>query len=430
MAELIQFSCPACGTTLRLPMSMAGEQGPCPRCGCGIVAPDPHRGIGGRIDVPPPAILEPLQPFAGHPERPHGMDVAPDAPFQVPATATREEDKAPGEPVTPLVAPVAPPASAHAVASVPRGPQTAVLVLSILLTAVVFLVLGYLLGARSNWLVSRTPFPVMPPVELMEDRIRDLPVPVLPAPAPGPEPVLVKPAIAPGPVAPVEPDLPAPPTPADTKKASAMAEAALKAFLEAPDWAARSAHVLRSEALRPVMETYSRQKPDGPTPYRNIAVENSHMDRKTGYTIFIFSVVTELHPSGFPVAVAETPAGWSVDWESFVEFRDDQFRAFADGPAERGGSFHLVVRQPPAERAANTENEHFSSFLIDPPLPGRQRMAYARKGTDTHAALIRATADGASFWPVLELAKRKAPDGRTFLEITAMKADNWLPETE
>jgi hypothetical protein len=297
-----------------------------------------------------------------------------------------------------------------------------VFVLSLLLTAVICLVTGYMVGVRSDWLVANTPFP----------KLEAIPEPVE-APT---KTVLVKPPVSePELTPPVQPSVepvPEPETPPisepqpEPAKASAMAESALKAFLDAPDWTTRSAYVLLPEKVRTTMEAYSRTAADGPTSYKSVSVENSYTDRKTGNTLFIFKVVTNQHPSGFPAAVSETSSGWLVDWESFIEFRDDQFKAFADGPADRTGRFHLIVSSPPPSRAANTENEHFSSFLLDPPIPDRQRMAYVKKSADIHARLREMTASGI-FTPVLEVAKRKTPDGKTYLEITAIIAEDWLP---
>ncbi len=52
--------------TLRLPMAIAGQQGPCPGCQQEIVAPDPYRGIGARLAAAPPMRPEPepFKPFA------------------------------------------------------------------------------------------------------------------------------------------------------------------------------------------------------------------------------------------------------------------------------------------------------------------------------------------------------------------------------
>jgi hypothetical protein len=401
MAEVIQFHCPACGTALRLPLHMAARQGPCPLCGREIVAPDPYRGAGAY--PAPPAVAAPITdvftPFAGPP------------PLAQPAP----------EPVQPESAPVA---EVEAIpAAVPQAAcssQRAVLVLSILLTAAVSLVAGYLVGARSNWLVAKTPFPTLPPQQFEKTAA---------TPPPASVPVLVRPPLPPPEL---KPELKPEPKPEPEKKpepakASAAAEAALKAFLDAPDWTTRSAYVLSPDTIRPAMEAYSHKIPDGATSCQSIAVQNSYTDKTTGNTLFIFQVVTESQPSGFPVAVAETATGWQVDWQAFIEFRDDLFKSFADGPAEQTGRFHLMVTAPAARRVANTENEYFTSFLLDPPYPGRQRLAYVRKSSETHATLSAAVSAGTLFAPVLEIAKRTTPDGKTYLEIMKVLASDWLP---
>ena len=60
MAEVIQFPCPACGATLRLPLAMAGIHGPCPRCHQEISAPVPASGRSAAIlPAAPPIPAEP-----------------------------------------------------------------------------------------------------------------------------------------------------------------------------------------------------------------------------------------------------------------------------------------------------------------------------------------------------------------------------------
>lgn len=437
MAELIQFPCPACRTTLRLPLAMAGRSGPCPRCGRDLIAPDPFQGLGARESRPVQSvdpirgIAEPLRAATMHDRETVVAGEVPNTEIEseVPASPDwKTRPSAMGHPSSPT------PPVAAARSATGSGVQPAVLVLSLLLTAVVCLVSGYLLGLRSDWLVARTPFPVLPRIE------PDQPMKAAPPAAP----VLVKPAplldqagdtskVSSPPVGspqerPSSEAIPHAPDPATAPtKASALAEAALEAFLDAPDWAARSAHVLRPGQVRSAMEEYSRRQPDGPTSWKSISVENSYTDKSTGLTLFIFKVTTELHPSGFPVAVAESDSGWNVDWESFVEFRDDHFKSFTGGPPERSGRFHVLVSAPSEPRAANTANEHFASFLLDPPLPGRQELAYVRKDAEIYPQLAAATANGGIFTPVIELAKRRTPDGKTYLEITGIVKNDWLP---
>ena len=422
MADVIQFNCPACAAMLRLPLDLAASEGPCPCCQSDIIAPDPYRGIGAHLP-PPPTQAAPIEAFRPFSDSPPLSPCIPDIESK-PVSLKKEPD------ITTFPAPTAPETGIGETVPPPRPPEPlsvaesrtppTVFVLSLLLTAVVCLATGYMVGIRSDWLVAKTPFP-------------KLEVTAEPVEAPT-KTVLVKPPVSepePAPVVPPvpEPETETPPTPepqTEPVKASAMAESALKAFLDAPDWTTRSAYVLLPEKVRAAMEAYSRTAADGPTSYKSVSVENSYTDRKTGNTLFIFKVITNQHPDGFPAAVSETSSGWLVDWESFTEFRDDQFKAFAEGPADRTGRFHLIVSSPPPARAANTENEHFSSFLLDPPIPGRQRMAYVRKTAEIHARLRDMTASGI-FTPVLEVAKRKTPDGKTYLEITAIIAEDWLP---
>ena len=378
MAEVIQFSCPACNIKLSLPLALAGARGPCPSCGQEIIAPDPERGLNARkpAPTPPPAAL---------PEPPPTPEIP--APKPLPKRKTTA---------------VQPPPQ-------PRSPRWILFTLSILFTAVASLVVGYLLGVR-----SRPPITASPPAKVIPASPQEDPLPPVVEPESAPEPT---PEATPPPE-----EKPAP------VKASAAAEATLKAFLDAPDWSTRAAYVLSPESVRTAMEAYSHKVPDGPTPYQSISIQNSYTDKITGNTLFIYQVITAAHPTGIPVAVAETDSGWLVDWQTFVEFRDGLFQSFAQGPVDKTGRFHLIVSMPPAPRAANTENEHFSSFLLDPPFPGHQQIAYVKKTSEVHATLIAATSNGAIFTPVLEVAKRKTPDDKTYLEITSIIAHDWLPE--
>lgn len=439
MAQLIQFPCPFCASTLRLPFESGGRRGPCPSCGHDIVAPDPLRGVPAHLPAVHHAPAVPIQEFRPFQESMPLVPPAPqldrqnDEPFAgVPIIRQEaEEITLPATPKTespvPSTAPE-PAAPVELVAAAPC-PHRMMFLPALVLTAVISMLAGYLAGSRPK------PAPQVEPVIKVE---KSEPAPVPPATlgdsaaATKTEPILVKPA---APVAePVEPKeepkeepKPEPVPPAPPQKASAMAEAALKAFLEAPDWSTRAAHVLFPEKVRAVMEAYSRTRPDGPTPFDSLSVENSYTDKQSGSTLFIFKVTTPNLPSGFPVAVSETRDGWNVDWQTFVEFRDDHFKTFADGPPGKTGRFHLITTSPPAERAASTENDHFASILLDPPMPGRQRMAYVRKSTELHAKLKAATANGAIFTPVLEVAKRETPDRRSYLEIVSITATDWLP---
>lgn len=397
MADLIQFHCPACGVMLRLPLSMAGSKGPCPRCARLILAPEPHRGLGARI---------------------HPTPVEPPLPQPLETAAVVETIPVKAEEV-PSIAP--PPSASPQVSSVNGSSHPAVFVLSLILTAIISLAAGFLLGTRNSAASANTtalPPGLHPPTQVSP-----------PTPEP-PKVILVKPPVAAPEMDPIpttqEPKQ-EPPVKPENIQSSVAAETALKAFLEAPDWMTRSAHVLFPARVRSAMESYSHKIPDGPTKFTDIKRQDAFLDQKTGSSYFVFYVFTEKHPHGIPTVVAETKSGWLVDWEAFVEFRDDQFNAFAEGPTGQTGRFHLLVSVPPPPRAANTENEYFASFLIGPPGTEAARIAYVKKSSEAFAKLSEPLKTNEVFAPILEVAKRATPDGKTYLEISSVIAPRWLP---
>ncbi len=411
---------------LRLPLSMAAQQGPCPRCAREIIAPDPYHGVGAcEIPVAGPEVASfRLETFAKSPPLAAKTTkvIEPFRPFAEPSPQREADEFVKSPDSVPVSEPLAvtPPLALATLQPGPAcaKPQRAILVLSCLLTGAVALAWGYALGVRSNQWFRRIPpmtALVLPPSD--GDKPVNPAVPKLNAASPTSEPI--SPPLEP----PVEP--PKSPEPA---KVSAAAEASLRAFLDAPDWATRSAHVLFPEKVRTLMEAYSHEAPDGPTDFQSISVKQSHLDEKSGTTLYIFYVVTEKYPDGIPVAIKETPTGWLVDWQSFVEFRDNLFHKFVIGPVDLTGRFHLVVTAPPPARAANTENEKFSSFLLQSPLADKQQIAFVKKPSKIFDAFQTATANGAIFTPVLEVVKHKTTADQSYFEVLEIIATDWLPK--
>lgn len=439
------------------------------------MAPDPERGIGAQVAVAALAGVSTAPEAAGaelsaKPETSTTVETS-----AVPETALVTETppmpeisttlETPAAPEIPAVAeilkveavksspppefppfPEPPPApdllgAAPALPAETRKPASciAVGVVSAVVGLGVGVVIGYALGSRAKPEPTlmlppavRSAPAATPPVMVEEATVEIVPVPDVahepPAPAePLVEEVPPESVVAPE-VVPEETPVEEPPTPPPAPvKASAAAEATLRAFLDAPDWASRSVHVLFPEKVRASMEEYSRQMPDGPTNFGSIAVKQSQIDEATGNTLFIFLVSTERSPQGIPVAVKETATGWLVDWLTFIEFRDGLFQIFLAGPADQAGFFHLIASVPPANPEAAAENPNFTSYLIQSPMTGEPQSAFVKNDTPAAATLAGQTAGGRVYAPVLEVVKRRTPDQREFLEILSIRADDWFP---
>jgi hypothetical protein len=294
------------------------------------------------------------------------------------------------------------------------------LIPSLLFSAVfsaIFAAVGFQLGKS-----HRPPLPVDPPA------IPTAPISAEPAPEPLPLP-------PPDPVTPPEPEEPpAPVEPAPTPDpARPTAEAALRAFLEAPDWKTRGEQVLDPDVILPALEKYAAQTGDGP-----FATTSVRFHQKTGHT-HLFKVCTPAIPEGFPVAVIETTEGPMIDWESFIGFHDDQFQHFIKGPSGRSGIFYLQIKPEPD--AKDEPAAHFVRYRLRAPMPGRESVAWIPKES-VALARLRALFDGSGGLdkptvdmllaedgvPVkLALEKKKSNDGREFIEIKDYVAFGWSP---
>ena len=322
-------------------------------------------------------------------------------------------------------------------ADLPAKPSRAILILSCAVATLTGLVAGYLfglLGPRPPFADTWTRDSAPPPARASENPSTPSPeappalpeAPLEPNPEPQPEP-----QPEPEPVPPTaEPTPPADPpaTPDDgALKIIPAPEAALKAFLSAPDWKSRALHVLHSETTTPKMEAYHATAPDGPTPMLSLRADAVDDTNKDGPRLLSYLVATEAQPAGFPVAVVETPDGWKIDWETFIEFRDDHFGRFAAGQGEDRGAFHVLVRNTHYFGDPFPGSDQLTAFRLDPPLPDRNHYAFVPTGSDLHKTLAGATEWGRPCAPVLQLARKPHGDSKFHIEIESILAPNWRP---
>lgn len=294
-----------------------------------------------------------------------------------------------------------------------------------LFSAVVFAGTGYFLGKNQRPLPDpgfdlRSKAPEAPPVDPANEQ------PPVPAPSSGPKPEPVAPPAAEKPVEPAPP--PPPPTP---EKISA--DAALKAFLEAPTWKSRAELVVFPDDMRASMEKRAAELGDGPIPTTSVGLT------QTSGRSHIYTVCTPSIPEGFPVDVRETGDGAKVNWESFVNFHDDLFRKFAAGPAGTKGIFQVWAKMDPP--TTGEAESYFARFRLSVPMPNREQYAWMKKDSIALAELrglfekvdklerpeVHEFVKQVGIPVALALVKRQANDGQVFIEITDVVRAEWGP---
>jgi hypothetical protein len=204
----------------------------------------------------------------------------------------------------------------------------------------------------------------------------------------------------------------------------------LKAFLSAPGWAARSAYVLFPDKVREAMAAHAVAHRDGPIKSTGISLLQG------GKLSHVYLVRTPAFPDGFPVAVVSTDDGWLVDWETFVEFHDDMFKSFADGFGGQHGAFHLLVNQADPKFAP----EGMVLFKLNPPMPGRERIARVPEKSSAYARLNEIFKNQEKFdpetfrqlvaskgLPLVLSVSRKMEGDKAFLMIEDVLGVGWNP---
>jgi len=294
-----------------------------------------------------------------------------------------------------------------------------VLVLSWVLAAVLGLVAGYIIGLQNGRAAVPELSEKLPAHK--ETASSSLGTPV----APAPDPNKVEPT--PEETQSVETQPGEKPANEVPLKVIAAPEAALKAFLSAPDWHARLNLVLNPEAAARAMESHYATFPDGPVAALGVEVHEAHEVEDGETHFYTYLVKTADQPEGIPAAVVKTEGGWKVDWATFVEFQNQHFSRFAGGEGGDEGSFHLLVRVTHYFGKSFPEIEGFTAFRVDPPMPERSRYAFVKTDSKSHGMLNQATGWGKPCFPVLQLKRHPAPEGGNWLEITEVLAPNWWP---
>jgi len=321
--------------------------------------------------APEPTPPEPTPPEPTPPEpEPTPSEPEPTPPEPEPGPSEPELVQDPESQLDELAPEIDDPTPATSPDATRRGVSPAVLILSCLLVGALAFAAGFFAGQKQA--AGTTP----------DDPHAGNPTPVPSSPA-----VPLKTWLPTG----GDPAVP----PAEDATTTAGPDSVLRAFLSAPGWAARSAHVLSGEKIHQSMAVQASIYGDGPIKTTEFALlqggEHSH----------VFLVKTAKIPAGFPVALAKTDDGWLVDWQTFSEFHHDLFKTFAAEPSEDHETFHLLVN-----RTGPGADKEVAIFRLNPPMPGREKLAKVRKDSTAYTALTEV------------FKQQEELDPKTFRELT------------
>ncbi len=287
---------------------------------------------------------------------------------------------------------------------------------------------------------STRPAPPSPPASV----VIKPPVEETPPPPPAPEPVSTTPEpavvlpdapkieVRPAaslPELPAEPDsTPEPPNAQASPEDAARreAEGVVKKFLTSTNVGALLPLILNSDKLGETVRKYYVSDAVPPTPFDNIVMDSGARVPETNTRAFLFRVRSPKRPQGFPVCTEETPQGFKIEWEAFVQCRDRTQATFWKSADATPTRLFVVLKRSHYFEEDVPNLEDYDCFSISSPNPDEDPVyAFAKKNSAfTQKFRSRLTWE-ASYFIVATFSHVKSSNGSSHVEIEDIERFSW-----
>jgi hypothetical protein len=282
--------------------------------------------------------------------------------------------------------------------------------------------------------------PSMPPIPPMPSATESLlakteiTLPPLPPPLP------------PGAAIPGAPDKPAAPEPSPPATANAVTDvpspaakivesnitaaarpalAALKNFLAAKTWEERLAWVQKPDTVKAAMEKHYATHPDGPVNVARIDLIERYPARSGNPPYAMFEVRGgDLKHSILVLVEEKSKTNIRVDWEAFVEFKDQLLWEFLIKPGSPPGKFRVMIRRQHYFDKDVPELDRKDAFLLSQPGADTTANAFAVKGAAAARSLSHQLGWGDSIAVMVQLVWHGEGD-HGWVELKAVPAFGW-----
>lgn len=294
------------------------------------------------------------------------------------------------------------------------------------------------------------PKPIEPTTPTAEPKPAPVNEPEVPVPTPTPAaepPALITPPVTEPIPAKVEirpasllPDLPAAPDAAEAASTDVPAKpeeaaqqkglAAVKNFLAATTVEGVSANILNSAKLAPKLSAYYGKKAIAPTEFDNIVLDSGARVPETNSRAFLFRVRSPDRTQGFPVCVEETPDGYKIEWEAFIQCRDRVAANFWKDPASPATSLFVIVKRSHYFDEDLVNLDDYECFRINSPNPDEEEFyAFSRKDSAFVKKNRMLLNWDANYFVVAQFTHVKNSKGVSHVEIVDIDRFNWRGQT-
>lgn len=211
-----------------------------------------------------------------------------------------------------------------------------------------------------------------------------------------------------------------------TDEAKPAAEA-LKKFLQANSLQERLKYTLAADLMRPIMERYYGNNPDGPILVDALAlVRFDPKPQIGGGAHAVFGIESKAWEFPVPVMLEMSGGSFKVDWLSFVEFKDRLLEKFLQGFQEGAARFHVgMTRIHYFEDKVPNASANKDAFRISsaPPNPFAS-VVFVDRESDLGRELRDKIPWGAQVWAIAELEWARLGT-QSWVNLTAVPQLNW-----
>ena len=154
--------------------------------------------------------------------------------------------------------------------------------------------------------------------------------------------------------------------------------------------------------------------------------KQSPIDNST-LVAYVFRVATWDNNRGFPVLVEQTSKGFKIDWDTYLQFKDDTLGKFLETPAEEAtGQFAVILSRRHYFGDAIPKDATLDAFLLRSPV---DQNTNAFVFSDPESGESRVEADeflwDRHYFPVVEVRWEHPPDAPPHLKLTRIVRRGW-----
>ncbi len=170
---------------------------------------------------------------------------------------------------------------------------------------------------------------------------------------------------------------------------------------------------------------YYGDKPLAPVPFDSVVFDSGARVPDTNGHAYLFRVRSPDRTHGFPISAEETPAGYKIDWEAYVQCKDRLTRSFWKNSDQAPASLYVILKRGHYFGDDIPNSDSLYCFKINSPNPDEEpNYAFLGKGTELARDLDRRLQWDATYFVIADFAQVKHSGG-SHVELRKINRWSW-----